>query len=102
MESGLEGRNNHGRHLQQSRVPRRLNGVRPRRPEQLAIALFGVPWLWRVSMESGLEGRNNPCPTCRHFPTSDSLNGVRPRRPEQSPKSASVFCVFTLSQWSPA
>ena len=60
MESGLEGRNN---------VPRKpgkpgsnatcLNGVRPRRPEQL-----GVLDVWRdryrlVSMESGLEGRNN-------------------------------------------
>ena len=39
-------------------ISRRLNGVRPRRPEQSVTNLvegFGA----KVSMESGLEGRNN-------------------------------------------
>ena len=59
MESGLEGRNN--REGQEGRQPRhgRLNGVRPRRPEQFCDV--GVRGVRRkiVSMESGLEGRNN-------------------------------------------
>ena len=38
--------------------PTGLNGVRPRRPEQLAARRRLHPGR-RVSMESGLEGRNN-------------------------------------------
>ena len=60
MESGLDGRNNV--HCSRCVSPSvlRLNGVRPRWPEQLCRIPSPV---WRpplaVSMESGLDGRNN-------------------------------------------
>ena len=84
MKSGLEGRNNpHGRgrgrrglrRLNEVR-PRRpeqsttmdstrstcqicLNEVRPRRPEQSLCLRVPIPTVVEVSMKSGLEGRNN-------------------------------------------
>ena len=59
MESGLEGRNN--AHGPGRRVARRyrLNGVRPRRPEQYTESPRPDGGPTSVSMESGLEGRNN-------------------------------------------
>ena len=78
MESGLEDRNNDrglgALELQESR----LNGVRPRRPEQLAAAVERFGTMKPVSMESGLEDRNN---VHEHVPGVDE---------------------FQTSQWSPA
>ena len=59
MESGLEGRNNAFLPLPNRRQTNRLNGVRPRRPEQSDPGLVKVNQIRHVSMESGLEGRNN-------------------------------------------
>ena len=59
MKSGLEGRNNHVPGLPKPQGSKRLNEVRPRRPEQwLAQAVHDVA-VETVSMKSGLEGRNN-------------------------------------------
>ena len=59
MESGLEDRNNRRRIRRRGRRGLRLNGVRPRRPEQSrVIAQWGANGIG-VSMESGLEDRNN-------------------------------------------
>ena len=58
MESGLDGRNNGSRNVRLLRRRCRLNGVRPRWPEQ--------------------------SPSRRHTPRKSlGLNGVRPRWPEQ-------------------
>ena len=61
----------------------RLNGVRPRRPEQFALyglieTLAGV-----VSMKSGLDGRNNVWGSGSGIGIRPGLNEVRPRWPEQ-------------------
>ena len=58
MESGLEDRNNRRSARAQAGAVQRLNGVRPRRPEQYAG--YGPTMSgYAVSMESGLEDRNN-------------------------------------------
>ena len=78
MESGLEGRNNKsplGSSPECSSLS--LNGVRPRRPEQLDAIICALGNKNVVSMESGLEGRNN-----------------RSGHPERA------LCY--VSQWSPA
>ena len=59
MESGLEDRNNQCYTPNQHHPHTRLNGVRPRRPEQSEVAERIGDWLGFVSMESGLEDRNN-------------------------------------------
>ena len=85
MKSGLEGRNNTRTSHHDSRRRRRLNEVRPRRPEQSRRASRPVQGrLQGVSMKSGLEGRNNHSAHLErlrgHY---ECLNEVRPRRPEQ-------------------
>ena len=61
MESGLDGRNNPRRSRHGGRAALRLNGVRPRRPEQSVEKPERESRLPpEVSMKSGLEGRNNP------------------------------------------
>ena len=60
MESGLEGRNNSATSSStRSPASHRLNGVRPRRPEQFQRHRRQARTRLGVSMESGLEGRNN-------------------------------------------
>ena len=59
MESGLEGRNNPHRGGLPANRSGRLNGVRPRRPEQWSFRSVRRAAAQLVSMESGLEGRNN-------------------------------------------
>ena len=59
MESGLDGRNNSPIDWPQHTIPRGLNGVRPRWPEQYLYGDGSVPLFDMVSMESGLDGRNN-------------------------------------------
>ena len=60
MESGLDGRNNLVDLYYRYRRPEsRLNGVRPRWPEQCGAGQHGRDPLMMVSMESGLDGRNN-------------------------------------------
>ena len=108
MESGLEGRNNRSSGYRARPVPRCLNGVRPRRPEQFGFGRLDLAAALTVSMESGLEGRNNARTVAAEWlaalPVSmesglegrnnhhrrgcgvaapTRLNGVRPRRPEQ-------------------
>ena len=108
MESGLEDRNNAWAWVRAVLWDACLNGVRPRRPEQLVGDWFalggGVVGLngvrprrpeqfggsstisvlrWRVSMESGLEDRNNRHSYWELRGSGHCLNGVRPRRPEQ-------------------
>ena len=108
MKSGLEGRNNLGYTVSGLLLPKGLNEVRPRRPEQLwkrarkslsSICLNEVRprrpeqsckrnsnprCRWRrVSMKSGLEGRNNDPSVITSPAWSICLNEVRPRRPEQ-------------------
>ena len=61
----------------------RLNGVRPRRPEQSFDALEAKCAGKFVSMESGLEDRNNAFGSMVEEAVKNGLNGVRPRRPEQ-------------------
>ena len=58
---------------------RGLNGVRPRRPEQLVDRPRLRTQTPAVSMESGLEGRNN-----------------------KNEISESLFSFIWMSQWSPA
>ena len=60
----------------------RLNGVRPRWPEQCVWSRSNSTRRF-VSMESGLDGRNNI--SSERFPVLvlGGLNGVRPRWPEQ-------------------
>ena len=101
MESGLEGRNNNVTQRQSSISSSRLNGVRPRRPEQCTQQDPPVVSGDFVSMESGLEGRNNPRLCAREAATGQRLNGVRPRRPEQF-LARFVPEVEIKSQWSPA
>ena len=108
MESGLEDRNNPNMRLTMNLPIIRLNGVRPRRPEQslnISVTEFtgatvsmesgledrnNLPFLrilvirLRVSMESGLEDRNNVMSVIKFEIRPICLNGVRPRRPEQS------------------
>ena len=64
MESGLEDRNNMDVGLTVRPHLGRLNGVRPRRPEQFTG--LGPPQtnFVFVSMESGLEDRNNARIAC--------------------------------------
>ena len=78
MESGLEGRNNPSRQRPVAGEALRLNGVRPRRPEQSNKLHQLADGRDNVSMESGLEGRNN-------FPNMGSFDSVG-----------------AASQWSPA
>ena len=59
MESGLEDRNNYGHAGAAARSLPCLNGVRPRRPEQLGDRRSERLPRRPVSMESGLEDRNN-------------------------------------------
>ena len=60
MKSGLEGRNNLlVRASGEAARLRRLNEVRPRRPEQLYYLGSAEHVRYYVSMKSGLEGRNN-------------------------------------------
>ena len=59
MESGLEDRNNRRPHRNGNQTLERLNGVRPRRPEQCDDGGAEVLPQALVSMESGLEDRNN-------------------------------------------
>ena len=89
-----------------SRKATRLNGVRPRWPEQLTVyrriipagrvsmesgldgrnnlsALGNIGNVLLVSMESGLDGRNNGLRSAMRTRTPLCLNGVRPRWPEQ-------------------
>ena len=78
----------------------RLNGVRPRWPEQF-VCLEAILSRGEVSMESGLDGRNNasraPVPPQR----AESLNGVRPRWPEQcQPVSVQAEPSFGVSMES--
>ena len=62
MESGLDGRNNVESVAQTAGAFSRLNGVRPRWPEQFQDhGGAGVGGEF-VSMESGLDGRNNLAP----------------------------------------
>ena len=60
MESGLDGRNNAACRASNPRSTTRLNGVRPRWPEQFEDAQRQMVPHCQVSMESGLDGRNNP------------------------------------------
>ena len=46
MESGLEDRNNRGRQDLWAEGKERLNGVRPRRPEQFADLCDGMHARW--------------------------------------------------------
>ena len=59
MESGLEDRNNPSAVRRPDGLRHRLNGVRPRRPEQLTSRGGKPRRNQTVSMESGLEDRNN-------------------------------------------
>ena len=59
MESGLEDRNNRNCNEKVRILGYRLNGVRPRRPEQFDLQTWHLTRDQRVSMESGLEDRNN-------------------------------------------
>ena len=59
MESGLDGRNNRLQLSQTISQTVRLNGVRPRWPEQFPRVPQSAAVLALVSMESGLDGRNN-------------------------------------------
>ena len=87
MESGLEDRNNHRCQPAVCVGRRRLNGVRPRRPEQSTFEdCLGHDPL-DVSMESGLEDRNNRDLQADQDSMKGRLNGVRPRRPEQCKSS---------------
>ena len=64
MKSGLEDRNNAlSRRGRQCRFLRRLNEVRPRRPEQSGPQEATDTLYNTVSMKSGLEDRNNQNPT---------------------------------------
>ena len=83
MKSGLEGRNNHRGTGVGGEFERRLNEVRPRRPEQSYTTYAPPPYVSLVSMKSGLEGRNNRHGGGRHGRLLGRLNEVRPRRPEQ-------------------
>ena len=58
MESGLEDRNNRAARRRGIKLHSRLNGVRPRRPEQFRVENPPTVTI-TVSMESGLEDRNN-------------------------------------------
>ena len=82
MESGLDGRNNPMQPNQRNPHPQRLNGVRPRWPEQWrgiadlhheTVRLNGVRPRWPEQL----------CLTQRKGIWIRSLNGVRPRWPEQ-------------------
>ena len=83
MKSGLEGRNNLGYTVSGLLLPKGLNEVRPRRPEQWVRAGRLISRIRKVSMKSGLEGRNNLTAKAFDSKTVFSLNEVRPRRPEQ-------------------
>ena len=79
----------------------RLNGVRPRRPEQSFRRSLALEES-QVSMESGLEDRNNTKACGGPGTMASSLNGVRPRRPEQSGRPEQSMGETIGSQWSPA
>ena len=60
MKSGLEDRNNPAEHSAQESSPKkRLNEVRPGRPEQYVVVDVGDLFEIVVSMKSGLEDWNN-------------------------------------------
>ena len=61
----------------------RLNGVRPRWPEQSGVRHARIQGCRVVSMESGLDGRNNYVYCGSIHAQVHRLNGVRPRWPEQ-------------------
>ena len=70
--------------VQRSRTSRRrLNRVRPRRPEQSLGEWIAAEEKNIVSIESGLEGRNNVPMIGTDIQGHSGLNRVRPRRPEQ-------------------
>ena len=82
MESGLEGRNNISTTLAPFLCNIRLNGVRPRRPEQLAATRMMERL--RVCLNGVRPRRPEQCDGKRKTRFGKSgLNGVRPRRPEQ-------------------
>ena len=76
MESGLEDRNNRAARRRGIKLHSRLNGVRPRRPEQFRVENPPTVTI-TVSMESGLEDRNNQTKT-------------------------QIAATLAASQWSPA
>ena len=102
MESGLEDRNN--MHFDGPWIleVRRLNGVRPRRPEQSTPRRGRLRRVRRVSMESGLEDRNNAHPlwvplTCWDVSMESGLEDRNNADLAGVRKEA-----LTSSQWSPA
>ena len=103
MESGLEDRNNPPVRLS-SRLytSHRLNGVRPRRPEQWEQVHEQEGEVYVVSMESGLEDRNN----AQGRPVVSSVrllvsmeSGLEDRNNCHTSAACSASCA---SQWSPA
>ena len=102
MESGLEDRNNWPLGIRLLRGLLRLNGVRPRRPEQWVAAAVGFPRVLDVSMESGLEDRNN-----LHFQevVAEQLNEVSMESGLEDRNNFPGMINSTSvapSQWSPA
>ena len=99
MKSGLEDRNNRAWQCEPRPRNRRLNEVRPGRPEQsegqTSIDDFKI-----VSMKSGLEDRNNAADEINRKFNLDirRLNEVRPGRPEQSLSTAQKLKSKVLSQ----
>ena len=128
MESGLDGRNNLARVTGMSRMTIRLNGVRPRWPEQWGVYLVKGSLEFLVSMESGLDGRNNAphkgsnCPGVRQVSMESGLDGrnngvVRELlappsrvsmesgldgRNNSEPGRGAARPIRSTSQWSPA
>ena len=103
MESGLEDRNNGPHHRGRSAMPTRLNGVRPRRPEQSDAVSMDIYEVLLVSMESGLEDRNNSSArmTARILgPVEVSMeSGLEDRN---NPQRRQPIRYRKGSQWSPA
>ena len=73
-----------------------LNGVRPKRPEQLAWLCLGRLGRVSVSMESGLRGRNNQNTYKSAAPTGivSMESGLRGRN-NSSPRKATLTRDFT-------
>ena len=78
MESGLDGRNNLKARLVIRWGESRLNGVRPRWPEQFELPRLLISLSPYVSMESGLDGRNNPTEGLAQDPGADGLSQWSP------------------------
>ena len=103
MESGLEGRNNIDRHVWPLAWASRLNGVRPRRPEQWVAPTHPHRTPQGVSMESGLEGRNNwqPIePDLSQISQVSMESGLEGRN--NGPAAQTCGGGYRKSQWSPA